>query len=226
MSNLIAVVEDEPDIVSLLTIHLKKAGYPVRSFLTAQAFFAFLREETPDLILLDLMLPDADGLDICKYVRQKEQYAATRIIMLTARTSETDTVIGLELGADDYITKPFSPKELVARVKAVLRRKAEDGPGDLIEVGTKLRIDKKKYEVALEDNPVDLTATEFKILLLLSSRKGWVFSREQILDYLWGDDKAVLSRTVDVHIKNLREKLGEAKEFIRNVRGIGYKLEE
>lgn len=226
MSTVIAIVEDEPDIVSLISLHLKKEGFLVKSFLDAQSFYAFLKEEVPDLIILDLMLPDADGLDICKFIRQKEVYAATRIIMLTARSSETDKVIGLELGADDYITKPFSPKELVARVKAVLRRGGENGSDDLIEVGDFLTIDKKKYEVALEGRRVDLTATEFRILLLLSTKRGWVFTREQILDHLWGDDKMVLSRTVDVHIKNLREKLQQAKDYIKNVRGIGYKLEE
>ena len=227
MTSLIIIIEDEPDIVSLVSLHLKKAGFLVKSFSDAQTFYTFIKDEVPDLIILDLMLPDADGLDICKHIRQKEKYASTRIIMLTARTSETDKVIGLELGADDYITKPFSPKELVARVKAVLRRGGqEDSNDNLVEIGDYLTIDKKKYEVALDGKRIDLTATEFRILLLLLSKRGWVFSRDQILYHLWGDDKMVLSRTVDVHIKNLREKLQVAKDIIKNVRGIGYKLEE
>jgi two-component system phosphate regulon response regulator PhoB/two-component system alkaline phosphatase synthesis response regulator PhoP len=171
------------------------------------------------------MLPDADGLEICKYLRKNDDYSTVPIIMLTAKGDETDKVLGLELGADDYVTKPFSPKELVARVKAVLRRKGEKQESRIVEVGNILIIDAEKYEVRIEGKRVELTSTEFRILQLLSSRKGWVHTRDQILDHLWGDEKTVLDRTVDVHIKNLREKLGKAKKFIKNVRGIGYKLE-
>ena len=145
--------------------------------------------------------------------------------MLTAKGDESDKVVGLELGADDYVTKPFSVKELVARIHAVLRRPGGGEPGPRIAVGT-LVIDSSKFEVTVAGTKVDLTATEFKILQLLASRKGRVFSRDQILDFLWGSEKAVIDRTVDVHIRNLREKLGEAASLIKNIRGVGYKLEE
>jgi len=225
MSQLIAIVEDEPDIIDLVSLHLQRAGFVVEGFDDAAKVLKFLNSRVPDLIILDLMLPDADGLEICKYLKKKDDYASVPIIMLTAKGDETDKVLGLELGADDYVTKPFSPKELVARVKAVLRRKGQKEASKIVEIGDMLVIDAEKYEVRVEGVRVELTSTEFRILQLLSSRKGWVYTRDQILDHLWGDEKAVLDRTVDVHIKNLREKLGKAKTFIRNVRGIGYKLE-
>jgi len=226
MNPLIAIVEDELDIVELVSLHLKRAGFGVEGFQEAESFFKFLKKRIPDLIILDLMLPDADGLDICKYLRRKDEYLSIPIIILTAKGDETDKILGLELGADDYVTKPFSPRELVARVKAVLRRREQQKGSRVIEIGGIIKIDPEKYEVTVEGKKIELTTTEFKILQLLSSRKGWVFTRERILDYLWGEEKAVLDRTVDVHIRNLREKLGIAKGLIKNVRGIGYKLEE
>jgi two-component system phosphate regulon response regulator PhoB/two-component system alkaline phosphatase synthesis response regulator PhoP len=170
------------------------------------------------------MLPDSDGMDICRYMKKKEQYSAIPIIMLTAKSDETDKVLGLEMGADDYVTKPFSSRELVARVKAVLRRRERTGE-ETIEIGGILEILPKKYEVVVEGKKIDLTTTEFRILKILSNRIGWVFSREQLLDELWGHDKIVIDRTIDVHIKHLRAKLGKAAKFIKNVRGLGYKLE-
>jgi two-component system phosphate regulon response regulator PhoB/two-component system alkaline phosphatase synthesis response regulator PhoP len=171
------------------------------------------------------MLPDTDGLEVCRQIRRSERLAAVPVIMLTARGDESDKVVGLELGADDYVTKPFSVKELVARIHAVLRRPGGSETGPRIVVGP-LVIDLEKFEVAAGGERIDLTATEFKILRLLASRKGRVFSRDQILDHLWGNEKAVIDRTVDVHIRNLREKLGEAASLIKNIRGVGYKLEE
>jgi DNA-binding response OmpR family regulator len=226
MNELIAIVDDEPDIVELIALHLKKNRFRVREFLDAESFYRFFRSETPDLIVLDLMLPDADGFEICKYVRKQTDKSSIPIIMLTARAEEADKVLGLELGADDYVTKPFSPGELVARVKAVLRRLEQKPPKqEKIEIGNVLSLDVQKYEVSVEGRKVDLTSTEFRILQLLASKNGWVFSRDKILDYLWGNEKTVVDRTVDVHIKHLREKLGAAGKLIKNIRGVGYKLE-
>ncbi|MCD6490350.1 MAG: response regulator transcription factor [Thermodesulfobacterium sp.] len=225
MNELIAVIDDEPDILELVSLHLTKSNFKVKGFLNAESFFKFLSSRMPDLIILDLMLPDSDGIEICKYLKSKEDLKFIPIIMLTARASETDKVLGLELGADDYVTKPFSPRELVARVKAVLRRKTQDS-GKKIKIGDILLIDLNKFEVFVENKKIDLTPTEFRILKILASKKGWVFTRDQILNHLWGQEKAVLDRTIDVHIKNLREKLGKAAKFIKNIRGIGYKIEE
>jgi len=225
MGKIIAIVEDEPDIVELVTVNLKRAGFTTHGFTTAENFFSFLKSQTPDLIILDLMLPDIDGLDICKRLKKNDALAAIPIIMLTARADETDKILGLELGADDYVTKPFSPKELVARVKVALRRLSPKEVTQKIEIGGILLIDTEKFAVTVDGDKMELTSTEFKILQVLASKPGWVFSRDKILDYLWGREKAVLDRTVDVHVKNLREKLGAAGQFIKNVRGIGYKLE-
>jgi DNA-binding response OmpR family regulator len=225
MNKLIAVVDDEPDILELVSLHLKNAGFKIKQFLDGESFYRFIDTQIPDLIILDLMLPDMDGLEICKYLRRKDELASIPVIMLTAKSEETDKLLGLELGADDYVTKPFSPKELVARVKAVLGRHAPTAETKKIEIGNILVIDLQKYEVFLEGKKIDLTSAEFKILYLLASKKGWVYNREQILDYLWGQEKVVLDRTIDVHIKNLREKLGKAGKFIKNIRGVGYKLE-
>ncbi len=227
MSKLIAVVDDEVDILDLISLHLSRSGFDVRGFSTGEDFLKFLSSSVPDLVILDLMLPDWDGLEICRYLRSKNKFRSVPIIMLTARDTEMDRVLGLELGADDYVTKPFSPRELVARVKAVLRRgMLEEGDGERIRVGESLVIDLNRYEVFVDGERVDLTPTEFNILKILASKKGWVFTRDQILDGLWGKEKIVLDRTVDVHIRHLREKLGKAKHLIKNVRGVGYKVEE
>ena len=226
MNELVAIIEDEPDIIDLISLHLKKTGFRVEGFETGDGFLKFLHTKMPDLVILDLMLPDADGLEICKFLKKKDEFSAIPIIMVTAKGEETDKILGLELGADDYVTKPFSPKELVARVKAVLRRKTKREPTKVIEIGQILSINPDKFEATVEGQKIELTSTEFRILELLASKKGWVFTRDKILDYLWGDEKLVLDRTVDVHVKNLREKLGKAKKLIKNVRGIGYKVEE
>jgi len=222
----IAILDDEPDIVELVSLHLEKAGFKAEGFLDAEKFFEFLEKTKPDLIILDLMLPDADGFEICKYLKAKEELSSIPVIMLTAKDEESDKILGLELGADDYVTKPFSPKELVARVKAVLRRQISREKVKTITIGKSLVLNSDKYEVWVDKKKIPLTSTEFRILRLLASKKGWVFTREQILDNLWGHEKIVLDRTIDVHIKNLREKLGKAAHLIKNIRGIGYKLEE
>lgn len=220
----VVVVDDEPDIVELVELHLNKAGFKVKSFENAEDLFKFIKTATPDIFILDLMLPDADGFEICKYLKKEDKFSSIPVIMLTARSDEMDKILGLELGADDYVTKPFSPRELVARVKAVLRREDKSTKTQKVKVGESLVIDLQKYDVYVNDRKVELTSTEFKILKLLSERKGWVYARDQILDYLGVQDKGVLDRTVDVHIKNLREKLEDAGKYIKNIRGVGYKL--
>jgi len=222
----IALVEDEPDIASLLAAYLRKEGYTVDHFPTANRFFHALQRSRPDILLLDLMLPDADGFEICKAMKKNEAWSRIPIIIMTAKAEESDKILGLELGADDYITKPFSFKEMAARIKAVLRRSEAPEFAKTIDVGGILRIDLDKFDVRVNDRPVSLTSTEFKILSFLASKKGRVLSRDQILDHLWGHEKIVLDRTVDVHIRNLREKLGPAAALVKNLRGVGYKVEE
>jgi len=225
MAAVIAALDDEADILELLKVNLLKAGYRFEGFQEADDLFRYLGRETPSLVLLDLMLPETDGLEICRQIRRSERLAGIPVIMLTAKGDESDKVVGLELGADDYVTKPFSVKELVARIHAVLRRPAGGEAARRIALGP-LVVDLDKFETAVEGAKVDLTATEFKILQLLASKPGRVFTRDQILDHLWGDEKAVVDRTVDVHIRNLREKLGPAAALIKNIRGVGYKVEE
>ncbi len=227
MKQLIAILDDEPDILNLVSINLEKSGFETVKFEIADELNKFLEKKIPDLIVLDLMLPDADGFDVCKDLKKNERFMSIPIIMLTAKGDETDRILGLEFGADDYVVKPFSPRELVARVKAVLRRgKVKEEAKKIIEIGKILHIDLQKYEVYLNNKKLNLTSTEFKIIKLLATRKSWVYSRNQILDHLWGNDKIVVDRTVDVHIRNLRTKLGPAGKFIKNIRSVGYKIEE
>ena len=228
MLPLIYVVDDEQDIVDLIALHLEKSNFQVQGFLDATTFYRQLNQKIPELIILDLMLPDEGGFEVCKHLKKEDQYADIPVIILSARIDETDKIIGLELGADDYVTKPFSPREMVARVKAVLRRRKKEiasSGNKKIKIGDHIIIDPERFQVLMEGKDIFLTSTEFKILQLLASKQGWVFNREQILNYLWGDEKAVFDRTVDVHIKNMREKLGEKGHLIKNVRGVGYKLE-
>ncbi|MGH7849514.1 MAG: response regulator [Thermodesulfobacteriota bacterium] len=225
---LITIVEDEEDIVKLVSHHLKREGFKVKEFHNGRDFLSYIESVVPDLAVLDIMLPGIDGLEICRILKNKSTTASVPIIMLTAKASEADVVVGLELGADDYIVKPFSPRELVARVKTVLRRTGtKESEDNIIKVGP-LIINTEKYEVSVDNEKVLLTTTEFKILEVLADGKGRVFTRDQLLKKkrLWGDDKLVYDRTIDVHIKNLREKLGPAGNMIKTVRSIGYKLEE
>ncbi len=226
MSKLVAVVDDEPDIVELITHHLEKEGFKVKGFYDGEGLLSYVRKELPDIIILDLMLPGIDGIEVCRSLKYDERTSSVPVIMLTAKGSETDRVVGLELGADDYIVKPFSPRELVARVKAVLRRTTpkEEAP-KITRIGD-ITIDSTKFEAKVKDKRIDLTPTEFRILEILASHKSWVFNRDQLLNKLWGHDKIVVDRTIDVHIRRLREKLGESGRMIKTIRGIGYKLEE
>ena len=225
MNEMVAVIDDEVDITGLVSLHLKKSNFIVKEFHDAKSFSSFLKERIPDLLILDLMLPDEDGLELCKNLKKNDHYASIPIIMLTAKAEESDRIIGLELGADDYVVKPFSPRELVARVKAILRRKKRKDETKKIILCDFLEMDLQKYTVKIDGEKIELTRTEFKILQYLASKTGWVYTRDAILDYLWENEKYVLDRTVDVHIRHLRAKLGKYGNVIKNVRGVGYKLE-
>lgn len=227
MEKLVAVVDDEKDILNLITHHLKREGYQVKPFQNGKDFLLYINSVPPDLVLLDIMLPGMDGLELCRILKSKPQTESIPIIMITAKSTEADIVVGLELGADDYIVKPFRPRELVARVRSILRRYAKKSPGDeMLRIGP-LSINSASYEVSVDSQKIDLTTTEFKILETLGEAEGKVFTRDQLLKRktLWGDERVVFDRTIDVHIKNLREKLGSAGRMIKTVRGIGYKLE-
>lgn len=232
MQKNIFIVDDEEDICKLVSLHLEKNNFKATTFSNAKTFFDQIKEKKPDLIILDIMLPDMDGLEVCKAVKSNKDLKKIPVIMLTAKQEEIDKIVGLEMGADDYITKPFSPREVVARVKAVLRRadlidNIEINNEKIINIDNKIFINVPKYEVYDRENKkIELTQTEFNILMILLEKRGWVFSREKILNKLWGEDKYVIDRTIDVHIKNLREKLGETGNLIKNVRGVGYKLED
>ena len=220
----ILVVDDEPDALEVLGFKLKEAGYaPVFAKDGARAITA-ARDERPALIVLDLMLPEIDGLEVCKILRRDPGTAMIPIIMLTARAAEMDRVLGLELGADDYVTKPFSPRELVLRIKKLLARvKASEDPVAQIRFG-ELEIDVPRHQVSVGGNPVTLTATEFKLLELLARRRGRVQTRERLLQDVWGYENPIDSRTVDTHMRRLREKIGDAARFLETIRGVGYRF--
>ncbi len=228
MNELIFIVDDEPDILELVSINMTKSGYRAFEFENAASLYNKLPKIKPDLIILDLMLPDESGMDICRRLKSSDEYSDIPIIILSAKSETTDKILGLEFGADDYVTKPFEPRELAARVKAVLRRSrpSVDKEKRIIVFGDILEIDPNKFQVKVEGEIVKLTTTEFKILEQLLKKPGYVSSRDKILDKLWGNEKIVDERTVDVHIKHLRTKLGKAGEFIKNIRGVGYKIEE
>lgn len=222
----IAIVEDEPDILKLVSVSLEKFGFEVKGFLNSSSFLKSAAASKPDLIILDLMLPDMDGFEVCKHLKSRDEYKNIPVIVLSARSDESDKVLGLEIGADDYVTKPFSPRELVARVKSVLRRWEVREQARKIVAGKDLEMDRDRYEVLVKGKKVDFTTTEFKILELILSGKGKVFTRNEILAHLWGGEKFVVDRTVDVHVRNIREKLGSVEGVIKNVRGVGYRSEE
>ncbi len=225
MKHLIYIVDDEPDIVEMISFHLERSGFMARGFYNGHDLFTSLQKAIPSLIILDLMLPDEDGIEICKKLKKDDKLSHIPVIMVTARGEESDKVLGLEVGADDYITKPFSPNELVARVRAILRRYKGDEDRKTLTIAQDFFIDQERHETYVSGKKVDLTVTEFRILSLLASKAGVVFSREQILEHLWGNEKMVIDRTIDMHIKNTRKKLQGASRYIKNVRGIGYKVE-
>lgn len=223
------VVDDEEDILDLVEYNLEKERFFVERFTTGEDVLYEIRHKKPDLLLLDLMLPGIDGLEVCKTLKKDSEYQLIPIIMLTAKGEESDIVTGLELGADDYIPKPFSPKVLIARVKAVLRRKdiTREQPTDSEVVKIhEIVIHPGRHEVKVDGKMVDLTYTEFSLLYFLAKRPAWVFTRYQIVDALRGEDYPVTERAVDVQIVGLRKKLGKAGKYIETVRGVGYRFRE
>ena len=220
----ILIVDDEEDILTLLEYNLQKEGHRTVGVKTGEAALQLVEEENPDLIILDLMLPEIDGLEVCRILKSNEKTSDIPIIMLTAKGEEADIVVGLEIGADDYVTKPFSPRVLLARVKALLRRKTTKGVAEEIIKVENLIIDTGKHLVTVEGSPVSLTSTEFNLLRFLAQHRGKVFTRNQLLDNVWEDETFVIDRTVDVHIRSLRKKLDTGADLIETVRGVGYRL--
>ncbi|NWF75056.1 MAG: response regulator [Nitrospirae bacterium] len=221
----ILVVDDEVDLIELVSYNLKKEGFIVDSSTDGEGALKKIRKDKYDLIILDLMLPGIQGIELCRILKNDPKTVNLPIIMLTAKGEEVDRVIGLEMGADDYITKPFSPRELIARVKAVLRRFVEKSVTQKVLTIGDLEIDTERYTVSIKGKPVKLSATEFKLLLFLAERKGKVFNRDQLLDAIWRDEAFVEPRTVDVHIRRLRANIEEDPanpKYIKTMRGIGY----
>lgn len=223
----ILVVEDEEDILELVTYNLTKEGYTVTGLTAGDQAYPTAKNILPDLIVLDLMLPGMDGLDICKMIRKDSKTEHIPIIMLTAKSEESDIITGLELGADDYITKPFSPKVLIARIRSLFRRKSANKitQQETVQIHDMV-INPGRYEVIVDGGPIDLTLTEFQILHILARRPGWVFTRDQLIDAIRGEDAYITDRSIDVQIVGLRKKLGHAGKYIQTVRGIGYKFKE
>ncbi len=223
MNQSVLIVEDEPKLASLLSDYLQQSGFVTENISNGLEVENWVKENTPDLILLDLMLPGKDGIEICKAVRG---FSGVPIIMVTARVEEVDRLLGLELGADDYICKPFSPREVVARVKAVLRRQQGGAISPLMKG---IVLDESRYKASIAGHELVLTAVEFQLLNILFCGQGRIYSREQLMDHIYSDNRVVSDRTIDSHIKKLRKRISEAvpdKEIIHSVYGVGYKLEE
>jgi two-component system phosphate regulon response regulator PhoB len=227
MKEKILVVDDEKDILELIDYNLSKNGYRVKTVTTGEDALELIRENEYDLIILDLMLPGVDGFDLCKMIKADKAKSSIPIVMVTAKSEEADKVAGLEIGADHYVTKPFSPRELLAIVKATLRRRPakDEEEKPIIERGD-LKIHVGRHEVTLKGEKIDLTHLEFRILLTLAKKPGWVMTRYQIVDATRGEGVAVTDRSIDVHVVSLRKKLGTEIDYIETVRGVGYKFTE
>jgi two-component system alkaline phosphatase synthesis response regulator PhoP len=226
MSKKILIVEDERDVVKLLRYNLEKEGFRVSSVTDGSLALAEMRREEADLVILDLMLPGMDGLEICRQLRRHDKYAAVPILMLTARSEEADRVVGLELGAYDYVTKPFSMRELIARVRALLRRHEPAPQRSNLQRGD-LHIDPAAHTVSVSGRHVELSALEFRLLHYLAAHAGMVFSRDQLLDRVWGNDRSVTPRSVDVYVRRVREKIEQEPQhpaYVQTVHGVGYRF--
>lgn len=220
----VSILEDEEDIASLIKHNLEKEGFIVNAFFTPESFFDELKNNPFDLLILDLMLPSMNGLEILKVLRSKEEFKNKPVIILTARSTEGDKVLGLDMGADDYVTKPFSVRELIARVKAILRRTTKEEKNEILSAGG-IKLDLSSFQLFIDNEPVEVTKTELQLLKILIEKPGKVFSRDELLDKLWGDEKCVVDRTIDVHIKKIRDKLGTYSNWVKTVRGVGYFFE-
>jgi two-component system phosphate regulon response regulator PhoB len=224
--NRILIIEDEKDIVDLLIYHFEQAGFSASIALDGPIGLEKAKKERPDLVILDLMLPGMDGKDVCRALKSDPLTRSIPILMLTAKSEEMDRVIGFELGAEDYVTKPFSPRELILRVKAILRRRETPSPEEKVIQIEDLLIDMDRHQVFLKNRPLYLTSTEFKLLVELVSNRGRVQTRQRLLDKIWGYTYEGYARTVDTHIRRLREKLGEKGDWIETLRGVGYRFRE
>ena len=227
----IIAIEDEPDILEVVEYNLRKEGYEVIGVENGEEGLNTVRRENPDLVLLDLMLPGMDGLEVCRRLKYEAATRSIPVIMVTAKGEESDVVLGLEVGADDYLTKPFGPRELVARVRAVLRRSAFRVEEEAVEgprrvIFEDLSIDPSRHEVVRKGERVDLTATEFRLLHFLASHPGKVFSRQRLVKEAIGEDAYILERNIDVHVRAIRKKLGDAADYISTVRGVGYRFRD
>ncbi len=223
----VLVVDDEEDILELVRYHLVRSGYKATCVTTGEDALKRARTDLPDLVVLDLLLPGVDGLEVCRILKNDGRTRHIPIVMLTAKGEEADIVTGLELGADDYVTKPFSPRVLMARIRAVLRRKMSEPPDETVPVKVHdLVIHPGRHEVLVKGKPIELTFTEFRVLHFLARRRGWVFTRYQIVDGVRGPDYPVTDRSVDVQIAALRKKLGRCGKYIETVRGVGYRFRE
>jgi two-component system alkaline phosphatase synthesis response regulator PhoP len=226
MSKKILIVEDERDVVKLLRYNLEKEGFRVAAVTDGSLALAEMRREEADLVILDLMLPGMDGLEICRQLRRHDKYSSVPILMLTARSEEADRVVGLELGADDYVTKPFSMRELIARVRALLRRHEPAPQRNNLQRGD-LYIDPSAHTVSVSGRNVELSALEFRLLHYLAAHPGMVFSRDHLLDRVWGNDRSVTPRSVDVYIRRVREKIEQQPQhpaYVQTVHGVGYRF--
>ena len=222
----ILVADDEVDVLNLVSSNLKAAGFAVLKAEDGSTALEYARNSLPALIVLDLMLPGLSGLEVCKLLKAEQTTKLIPIIMLTAKAEEVDRIVGFELGADDYLTKPFSPRELVLRVKSIIRRASSaEEPEDTLKLGD-IQVDRARYEVLVRGKPVEFTATEFKLLTMLIERRGRVQSRDTLLNDVWGYESAIDTRTVDTHIRRVREKLGRAADCIETIRGFGYRITE
>ncbi len=223
----VSVVDDEHDILDLVSLHLERAGFSTKCFSNAAEFFDSIKETMPDLLILDLMLPDMHGTEVCRRLKSSDRTSLLPVIILTAMVDEPDRITGLEMGADDYVTKPFSPRELVARVRAVLRRTSpSEKDRTVIDIGGRIIIEPERFSIKVDGRQLDLTPTEFRIIQILAEAKGRILSRERLLEILWHGEKFVFERTIDVHVRHIRQKLGDSGSIIRSIHGIGYKLEE